>query len=129
MDVESQRISLGLKKSYLSPSDGIATNVSNHETQLSLSSDTNSQDVEVFPFEFEVSEPPAFTEVESRAFVPALEVTLEDTELPNENVMAIANGSNAEDTNLTIVKDKKGSKKKAKEERFGFFTLLYCTLE
>lgn len=134
VDAESQRISLGMKKSYLGPSgeipldektrDSISTNVPNLEAQLRPSPETNCNEDEDLPLEFEILEPPAFKEVESRAFVPPLEVTLEDMELLDEDIMANANGSNVEDTNLKIVKDKKGSKKKAKEERFYFFTFI-----
>ncbi|CAM8882388.1 unnamed protein product [Rhodiola kirilowii] len=127
VDEESQRISLGMKKSYLSPNDSevppdertnvtVSTNDSNLDTQLRLSPETNFLEDSVLQLDFEMSELPTFTGVESRAFVPPLEVTLEDMELPEEDNLAKSNDINVDDDN-TSSKVKKGKKKKAKEER------------
>ncbi|CAM8884493.1 unnamed protein product [Rhodiola kirilowii] len=127
VDEESQRISFGMKKSYLSPNDSevppdertnvtVSTNDSNLDTQLRLSPETNFLEDSVLPLDFEMSELPTFTGVESRAFVPPLEVTLEDMELPEEDNLAKSNDINVDDDN-TSSKVKKGKKKKAKEER------------
>uniref|UniRef100_A0A7N0TNV2 rRNA biogenesis protein RRP5 n=1 Tax=Kalanchoe fedtschenkoi TaxID=63787 RepID=A0A7N0TNV2_KALFE len=127
VDVESQRISLGMKNSYFKPSIEVPLGERNHETvsrndsgletQLALSPEINCDENSTLHMDFEMPELPTFTEAESRAFIPPLEVTLEEMEHPEEDNILNSNDSNMNEVNLTSNKVKRVNKKKAKEER------------
>lgn len=67
--------------------------------------------------EFESGASSVLAQAESRASIPALEVTLDDIEHPDVDILIGQNQANSSEAVVTDQKNKRKEKKKAKEER------------
>ncbi|XP_021753643.1 rRNA biogenesis protein RRP5-like isoform X2 [Chenopodium quinoa] len=120
VDVERHRISLGMKSSYFEDEDhgNNEMDVDSVDNSITLvNAKVDMPQVEYSDSTFELEDESALIQVESRASVPPLEVTLDDMEDDEmfdqlDNKETIANGSNAIDE-----KSNRQAKKKAKEEK------------
>ncbi|KAL9228093.1 hypothetical protein vseg_003707 [Gypsophila vaccaria] len=119
LDAERQRISLGMKPSYLMDEE---TAISSS----SLTSDEGSEDFELVDDsmsqedshlgpKFEVENEMALAQVESRASVPPLEVKLDDVE--DDGVGELFDSKESPAVGVLDEKNNRRAKKKAKEER------------
>lgn len=121
VDTEKHRISLGMKSSYfedeLGNNHGMMEVDSVDDPTIVAQAKADMPQITHSDFLFEHEEGSALVQVESRASVPPLEVTLDDNEddevfaLPDKKEI-IVNGSSAIDE-----KNKRQAKKKAKEEK------------
>ncbi|XP_022966127.1 rRNA biogenesis protein RRP5 [Cucurbita maxima] len=115
VDEKRQRIALGMKRSYIGESNELCTNL--EETHEDATDDDNLTKFENMDDEFDNIEPEQPLRLaESRAFVPPLEVTLDDID---ETDMDNLQSENKELISGTASKEKndRREKKKAKEQR------------
>lgn len=119
MDEKRQRIALGMKRSYIGEGNELCTNL--EETHEDATDDDNLTKFENMDDEFDNIEPERPLRLaESRAFVPPLEVTLDDIDATD---MDNLQSENKELISGTVSKEKndRREKKKAKEERLDIF--------
>lgn len=127
MDKERHRVSLGMKDVYIMDNDDLEmpseqdpdeTIVENVLTDVTMS-EVCPESISFFTQDMDVNsknaESQILAQVESRAFVPPLEVTLDDIDQ--------FDGEDKEHLDVGTVNEKKmqPTKKKAKEERLGFY--------
>lgn len=125
MDEERHRISLGMKNSYFNDDNDIQTpskdesdeeieeaGVMDDARSIMLTESTQGLDIE-----FESGASSVLAQAESRASIPALEVTLDDIEHPDVDILIGQNQANSSEAVVTDQKNKRKEKKKAKEER------------
>ncbi|KAL4342371.1 hypothetical protein GQ457_08G016920 [Hibiscus cannabinus] len=125
LDEEKHRISLGMKNSYLtddiditekedSDEDIEETDVMDEEARSILLTDSTPTGMNI---EYESGASSVLAQAESRASVPALEVTMDDIEHDDLDVLISQN--QADNNNVITIdeKSKRREKKKAKEER------------
>ena len=119
VDEERQRISLGMKASYLA--DGLsiqlkgqdvdeATNDNDSVEEDDLSGRSDSDD------EYEI-DPLALIPAESKAAIPALDVTLDDIDEPSVDTLDVLAQTDGDEMVGLDEKSRKQAKRKAKEEK------------
>lgn len=126
MDKERNRVSLGMKNSYIKDEELMQTpSRQNHDFAIGMNDSVVSAETTMLPQrnsdntnnESDVGHHPILADAESRALVPPLEVPLDDIESldiegdVSQSVVNVANADTIEDNN------KKRAKKKAREER------------
>lgn len=131
MDEERRRISLGMKSSYfcdntdnLKPSDQRSDDAfgDNHilaDSQMTLPP-SNSPMLQNVDIRSENGKHPIIAQVESRASILPLEVTLDDVEDSPVNNAVGQSLENIDNTDTIDEKNNRRAKKKAKEERYGY---------
>ncbi|CAA0842788.1 Unknown protein [Striga hermonthica] len=116
VDKERNRVSLGMKKSYFTQEEAFETSPTQNGSEPSVIPPSNSAFVDNTHNEYDHL--PILADVESRAFVPPLDVSLDDIDGIDiyDNVgQSVENATTDVDT--TEEKSKKKAKKKAREER------------
>lgn len=145
MDEERRRISLGMKRSYIDNNDNqqVPSDESDEDDDSSLNdSSTMCRDkqFQILDLECETDDHQVLEQVESRASIPPLEVTLDDMDQPDMN-SAVTCQEQIDKTDTTDEKNQKRAKRKAKEERSfilsclslelyfyaGLSALIYCS--
>ncbi|KAJ6846908.1 rRNA biogenesis protein RRP5 [Iris pallida] len=126
IDEERHRISLGMKKSYMGDVFGVSlfsSHMENNEAveDSSLSSSAL-QEIGNLPFTQMISEqedghPVAFPKEESRASVPPLQVSLDESDDSDVDNAVTAKLDNVDANNVVAKKSDRRAKKKGKEER------------
>lgn len=129
MDEKRHRIALGMKRSYIGERSELCTNLEEEhddvtdgddiigDTRLSMDPDSSSTKIKDMDDDLDIIEPEQPLRLaESRAFVPPLEVTLDDID---ETDMVTLRSENKELKSGTDSREKndRREKKKAKEER------------
>ncbi|XP_022743667.1 rRNA biogenesis protein RRP5 isoform X2 [Durio zibethinus] len=125
LDEERHRISLGMKKSYFA--DDIDNQIHSKEESdeeiegsgvmddgrsIILTDNPHGMDIE-----FEAGASSVLAQAESRASIPPLEVTLDDIEHSDMDILVSQNQTNSNEAVTIDEKNKRLAKKKAKEER------------
>lgn len=138
VDEERQRISLGMKNSYMRDEPFLDVSLEQEsaepvadETKSIPSMNKSLLDTKIVNIEDENDQCPIFSQAEARASVLPLDVTVEDFD---ESYVNNSNNQNQEQVNEDNVdeKQKRRARKKAKEERFVHacsylvFVLLSC---
>lgn len=115
MDEGRQRISLGMKNSYVK--EPTPENDFVDETQLSTFLESNSHEIQNLDIEYEDEEYPVLSQAESRASILPLEVDFDDVDHSNLDDTTSQNQILTSETNIMDEKSKRRAKKKAKEEK------------
>ena len=130
MDEDRHRISLGMKNSYFmgnhyTQSDSKQNSMDVFDkydhilgTQLTILAESGLSGIQNFDIEAENAEIPILANVEARASVPPLQVSLDDIERSGMNDVSCQNKENIDHSDATDEKRKRKEKKKAKEERW-----------
>ncbi|GER39943.1 RNA binding [Striga asiatica] len=118
VDKERNRVSLGMKKTYFTQEEAFETSPTQNGSEPSVIPPSNSACVDNTHNEFDHL-PPILADVESRAFVPPLDVPLDDIDGIDidGNVGQSVMENATTDVDTTEDKSKKKAKKKAREER------------
>lgn len=128
MDEQRHRISLGMKDSYIRdnvdiqqhsqkvPDEVIKENGFSDDTRLLTfpSSVLGAQNIDI---EVESGECPILAQVESRASIPPLEVSLDEIDEPDMDNLVGRSQEHVDKTDTIHERNKRQAKKKAKEER------------
>ncbi|XVF75995.1 hypothetical protein PTKIN_Ptkin13bG0232000 [Pterospermum kingtungense] len=125
VDEERHRISLGMKNSYFTDDNDIqipSKEESDEEIEETGDMDEArsrmlTDNTLVMDIEFENGASSVLAQAESRASIPPLEVTLDDIEHSDVDILISQNQANSSEAVATDEKNKRKAKKKAKEER------------
>ncbi|KAJ6839615.1 rRNA biogenesis protein RRP5 [Iris pallida] len=126
IDEERHRISLGMKKSYMGDAFGVdllSSHTGNDEAveDSSLSSSALQESGNLpftqMIFEQEDGDPVAFSEAKSRASIPPLQVSLDESDGSDVDNDATVKLDNVDRDNVVAKKSDRRAKKKGKEER------------
>ena len=129
MDEQRHRISLGMKNAYIEDNDdielpskqesdeAIRENGSSDDTRLVMFPGSSLIGLQNMDIEGENGDCMVLAQVESRAFIPPLEVSLDDIDQPDMDNLVSSNQAQIDEADTINEKNKRRPKKKAKEER------------
>lgn len=129
MDEQRHRISLGMKNAYIQDSDdtelpskqesdeAIGENGSSDDTRLVTFPGSSLIGLQNMDIEGENGDCLDLAQVESRASIPPLEVSLDDIDQPDMDNLVSSNQKQIDEADTINEKNKRRPKKKAKEER------------